>query len=36
MGQYVVFYNAERPHTALDCNTLDNVYFNCQPLAAAA
>jgi putative transposase len=36
IARYFAFYNAERPHTALDRNTPDNVYFNCQPLAAAA
>jgi putative transposase len=36
IGRYFAFYNSERPHTALDGNTPDNVYFDCQPLAAAA
>jgi hypothetical protein len=34
--RYFAFYNGRRPHTALDRNTPDNVYFNSQPLAAAA
>jgi hypothetical protein len=36
IGRYFSFYNSERPHTALDGNTPDNVYFESQPLAAAA
>jgi len=36
IGRYFAFYNGERPHTALDRNTPDNVYFESQPLAAAA
>ena len=36
IGRYFAFYNAERPHTALDRNTPDNVVFDLQPLAAAA
>jgi putative transposase len=34
--RYLAFYNSRRPHTALDRNTPDNVYFESQPLAAAA
>jgi putative transposase len=34
--RYFAFYNSRRPHTALDRNTPDNVYFDSQPLAAAA
>jgi putative transposase len=36
IGKYLTFYNTRRPHTALDRNTPDTVYFNCQLLAAAA
>ena len=36
IGKYFLFYNGRRPHTALDRNTPDNVYFDSQPLAAAA
>ena len=36
IGRYFAFYNSRRPHTALDGNTPDNVYFDCQLLAAAA
>ncbi len=36
IGRYFAFYNSERPHTALDRNTPDTVYFESQPLAAAA
>jgi hypothetical protein len=36
IGSYFSFYNSERAHTALDRNTPDNVYFESQPLAAAA
>ena len=34
--KYVSFYNSRRPHTALDGATRDTVYFESQPLAAAA
>ena len=34
--RYLAFYNSRRPHTALDRHTPDNVYFESQPLAAAA
>jgi putative transposase len=36
IGKYLAFYNGRRPHTALDRNTPDNVYFESQPLAVAA
>jgi putative transposase len=36
IGNYFAFYNGRRPHTALDRNTPDNVYFESQPLAMAA
>ena len=36
IGRYFTFYNARRPHSSLDRNTPDNVYFESQPLAAAA
>ena len=36
IGNYFAFYNGRRPHTALDGNTPDNVYFESQPLAVAA
>jgi putative transposase len=36
IGKYLAFYNGRRPHTALDRNTPDNVYFEAQPLAVAA
>ncbi len=36
IGKYFAFYNGRRPHTALDRNAPDSVYFDCQPLAAAA
>jgi putative transposase len=36
IGNYFAFYNGRRPHTALDRNTPDNVYFESQPLAVAA
>ncbi len=35
IGRYVAFYNADRPHSALDGQTPDDVYFN-QPLPKAA
>jgi putative transposase len=34
--RYFAFYNGRRPHTSLDRQTPDHVYFNSQPLAAAA
>jgi putative transposase len=36
IGRYFDFYNGQRSHTALDRNTPDNVYFDSQPLTAAA
>jgi transposase InsO family protein len=36
IGKYFTFYNSRRPHTALDRQTPDHVYFDSQPLAAAA
>jgi putative transposase len=36
IGNYLAFYNGRRPHTALDRDTPDNVYFESQPLAVAA
>ena len=35
IGRYVSFYNADRPHSALDGRTPDEVYFN-QPTERAA
>jgi putative transposase len=34
--KYLAFYNGRHPHTALDRDTPDNVYFESQPLAVAA
>ena len=36
IGRYLVFYNHKRPHSSLDARTLDQAYFNHQPLAVAA
>jgi len=36
IGKYFLFYNGQRPHTSLDRMTPDQVYFDSQPLAAAA
>ena len=36
ISRYFAFYNGRRPHTALDRMTPDHVYFESQPLAAAA
>jgi len=36
LGRYLTFYNARRPHTALDRRTPDQAYFNPQPLRKAA
>ena len=36
IGKYFVLLQRRRPHTALDRDTPDNVYFESQPLAAAA
>jgi putative transposase len=34
--RYFAFYNTRHPHTSLDRKTPDHVYFDSQPLAAAA
>ncbi len=34
IGKYFTFFNGRRPHTALDRDTPDSVYFDSQPLAA--
>src|ERR1700678_3710753 len=34
--RYFAFYNNQRPHTSLDRQTPDHVYFDSQPLAVAA
>jgi putative transposase len=36
IGKYFSFYNSQRPHSSLDRRTPDYVYFDSQPLAAAA
>ena len=36
IAKYFAFYNGRHPHTALNRNTPDAVYFESQPLAAAA
>lgn len=36
IGRYLAFYNARRPHSALDGATPDAVYFTLPPLARAA
>ncbi len=36
LGRYFVFYNTRRPHTALERQTPDKVYFQQQPLPKAA
>ena len=36
LGRYFTFYNTRRPHTALDRQTPDEVYFQPQPLPKAA
>jgi len=36
LGQYLDFYNRQRPHTSLDRRTPDEAYFHPTPLAAAA
>jgi putative transposase len=34
--RYFSFYNNRRPHTSLDRQASDHLYFDSQPLAAAA
>jgi putative transposase len=36
LSRYFCFYNQQRPHTALDGQTPDSVYFKSLPLALAA
>ena len=36
IARYFAFFNTRRPHTSLDRQTPDAVYFNPLPLAAAA
>jgi putative transposase len=36
LSRYFEFYNTQRPHTALDGATPDDVYFNLRPLKQAA
>jgi putative transposase len=36
IGKYLAFYNARRPHSSLDRQTPDQVYFNSLPLREAA
>ena len=36
IGRYLDFYNARRPHTALDRRTPDQAYFNPMPIRTAA
>lgn len=36
IARYISFYNSRRPHTALDRQTPDTVYFDSLPFAAAA
>jgi putative transposase len=36
IGKYLAFFNMRRPHTSLDRQTPDTVYFKSLPLAAAA
>ena len=36
IGKYLAFFNTRRPHTSLDRQTPDTVYFQNLPLAAAA
>ena len=35
INRYLGFYNSRRPHSSLDRNTLDQVYFNQRPLPVA-
>jgi putative transposase len=36
IARYATFYNTRRPHSSLDRQTPDHVYFKSLPLAAAA
>jgi putative transposase len=36
IGRYITFYNSERPHSTLDGNTPDAVYFKSPPTTTAA
>jgi putative transposase len=36
IGRYIAFYNAQRPHIALDGRTPDQAYFDPLPLRTAA
>ena len=36
IGQYLAFYNGRRPHSSLDRQTPDKVYFTRLPQSAAA
>lgn len=36
LSRYITFYNSRRPHSALDAQTPDTVYFTQQPLTLAA
>ena len=36
IGKYLAFYNTRRPHSSLDRQTPDQVYFNLLPLREAA
>ncbi len=36
LGRYFTFYNARRPHRALDGKTPDSVYFDSLPQKLAA
>jgi putative transposase len=36
LAMYLEFYNRRRPHTALDANTPDDMYFNSRPQQLAA
>jgi putative transposase len=36
LGKYLTFYNQRRPHSSLDGQTPDTVYFDLLPLQQAA
>ena len=36
LGRYLAFYNGKRPHSKLDRQTPDQVYFQHMPQSAAA